>query len=147
LKALGRDEHEGEAETAAEDQIEDLGDALSYALLMAGITDWKDVFLMVDGDDATPGEALSCTDEHKALLLSDPITFDALDAVYVVPFAARERAKNGSAASPSGTGAAATGASDIASSPAKPSKTGGAKAAPTGSKPRKTKTPKSSGTS
>lgn len=147
LKALGRDEHEAETEASAEEQIEDLGDALSFALLMAGILDWKDVCLMADGDDATAGETLPCTDENKALILADPITFDALDAVYVVPFAARERAKNGSAASPNGTGAAATEGSDTVSSPAKPKRTDGAKPARTGSKRPRTKTPKSFGKS
>lgn len=52
-----------------------------------------------------------------------------------------------SAASPNGTGAAATEASDIVSSPAKPEQPGGAKAARTVSKRPRTKTPKSSGKS
>lgn len=147
LKALGRDEHEGSDAASAEDQLEELGDALSYALLMQGILDWRDVCEMVDGDDAGAGTALACTDENKAMVLSDPITFDAFDAVYVVPFAARERAKNASAASPSGTGAAATGASNTARSPAKPKRKGAVKDVRTASKPRRTKTPKSSGTS
>lgn len=141
MKALNRDEHEGTDEGSAAEQLADLGDELSHALLMDGILDWKDVCLMADGDDASAGEPLVCTDENKALLLSDPITFDALDAVYVVPFASRERAKNVSAASPNGSGAAATGVSDTVNSPANPMKTGGAKPARTGSKRRKTKTP------
>lgn len=147
LAVLGRDEHEGSEAAPAEEQMAELGDALSHALLMQGITDWKDVCLMADGDDAGAGEALECTDENKALVLSDPLTFEAFDAAYVIPFVVRERAKNAFAASPSGTGAAATEASVTANSPARPTTKAGAKDAPTGRKPRRTKTPKSSGMS
>lgn len=147
LKSLGRDEHEGGDTASAEEQIEELGDALSYALLMQGIMDWKDVHEMVDGEDAGEGTALACTDENKAMVLSDPPTFDAFDAAYVVPFATRERAKNSSAASPNGNGAAATGASDTVSSPANQTPKAGAKNARTGSSARKAKKPRSSGTS
>jgi hypothetical protein len=147
LAVLGRDEHEGSEAASAEEQMAELGDALSHALLMQGITDWKNVCLMADGDDAGPGEVLECTDENKALVLSDPLTFEAFDAAYVIPFVVRERAKNAFAASPSGIGAAATEANGTAASPAKPAPKGGAKNAPTGRKPRRTKTPKSSGTS
>ncbi|WP_271300637.1 hypothetical protein [Sphingomonas sp. CV7422] len=147
LAVLGRDEHEGSESGSAEEQVAELGDALSHALLMQGIIDWKDVCLMADGDDAGPGEVLECTDENKALVLSDPLTFEAFDAAYVIPFVVRERAKNAFAASPSGTGAAATEASDIAPSPATPAPKAGAKRAPTARKPRRTKMQKSSGTS
>lgn len=147
LKALGRDEHEGEDTASAEDQLEELGDALSYALLMQGIRNWKDVCLMADGDDAGVGEVLECTEENKAMVLSDPVTFDAFDAAYVMPFAARERSKNASAASPSGTGAAATGAKGTARSHAKPKRKAAAGSARIASTRSKTKMPKSSGTS
>ena len=147
LQALGRDEREGADAASPEEQLEELGDALSHALLMQGIVDWKDVCVMADGDDAGPGEVLPCTEENKALVLSDPITFDAFDAVYVMPFAARERAKNGSAASPNGTGAAATGESGTAPSPAKPKRKGAVKGVRTAPRPRRTKPPKQSGTS
>jgi hypothetical protein len=147
LASLGRDEHEGEDAAPAEEQLADLGDALSHALLMHGIIDWKDVCLMADGDDDSAGETLDCTDENKAMILADPLTFEAFDAAYVVPFAARERVKNGSAASPNGTGAAATEGGDTASSPANPISKAGAASARTARKPRKTRPRKSSGTS
>ncbi len=147
LKSLGRDEHEGAETASAEEQLEELGDALSYALLMNGVLDWKDVCEMADGDDAGAGKPLTCTDENKAMVLSDPITFDAFDAVFVMPFAARERAKNGSAASPNGTGAAATEESGTAPSPAKQRRKGAVKGVPTVPRQRKTKTQRSSGTS
>ena len=147
LKALGRDEHEGEATASAEDQLEELGDALSYALLMQGIRNWKDVCLMADGDDAGVGEVLECTEENKAMVLSDPVTFDAFDAAYVMPFAARERSKNASAASPSGIGAAAMPDSDTASKPAPRKRVGGATNARTSSKNRRPRPKKASGAS
>lgn len=147
LASLGRDEHEGEDAAPAEEQLADLGDALSHALLIHGITDWKDVCLMADGDDAGAGEPLACTDENKAMILADPLTFEAFDAAYVVPFAARERTKNGSAASPNGTGAAAIAEDGTAPSRANRTRKAGAASARTGSKPRKTKPPRSSGTS
>jgi hypothetical protein len=147
LAVLGRDEHEGSDAASAEEQMAELGDALSHALLMQGITDWKDVCLMVDGDDAGPGEVLECTDENKALVLSDPLTFEAFDAAYVIPFVVRERAKNAFAASPSGSGEAAIEASDTASSPANLAPMDGAASARTAPARRKTKRPKSSGTS
>lgn len=147
LKSLGRDQHEGDDVASAAEQLEDLGDALSYALLIQGIVDWKDVCLMSDGDDDGPGEPLACTDENKAMVLSDPITFDAFDAVYVMPFAARERAKNASAASPNGTGVAATGEADTASSPARRKRKVAVKGVRTARKPRRTTKPRSSGMS
>lgn len=147
LAVLGRDEHEGSEAASAEEQIAELGDALSHALLMQGIIDWKDVRLMADGDDEGPGEVLECTDENKALVLSDPLTFEAFDAAYVIPFVVRERAKNFSAVSPNGNGAAAIEASDTANSPANLTPTVAAASAPTGPLRRKAKKPKASGTS
>ena len=60
LKALGRDEHEAGTEASAEEQIEDLGDALSFALLLAGVLDWEDVCLLAQVDEVTT--ACRCDD-------------------------------------------------------------------------------------
>lgn len=143
LAALGRDEHEGAVQASAAEQLEELGDALSLALITAGLQDWQDVQEQLLGEDGEPvleeGEPvfrdLPFTVENVAIVLSDPITFEAVDAAYVVPFAGRERAKNGSAASPTGTGEAATPAADTASSPATLPSTADAPSAPTVSTP------------
>lgn len=159
LKALGRHDEAAAAdqtEDQAIEQLEELGDALSLALIMEGAQDWRDVARqLLDENDApildTTGqpqfETLDFSAENLAATLSDPIVFEAFDAAYVVPFAARERAKNGSAASPNGTGVAGTRANDTVSSRAARRKAAAAKRAPTASKPRKSKKPKASGTS
>ncbi len=78
-------------DAAVEEQFALLGDALSHALLMAGVLDWRDVFVMADDDDTGAGEPLACTDEAKRRLFADPLVFEEFDAAYVVPFATRER--------------------------------------------------------
>lgn len=132
----------GAADAPASEQLEELGDALSAALILAGARDWKDVCLMGGPDDTGPGEPMPFSRENLELAISDPFTFEAFDNAYVMPFVMRERTKNVSAASPSGTGAAAMQAKDTANSPAKPTKATGARRARTGSKsptPRKRK--------
>lgn len=145
LEALGRDETA--SELPAHEQLEELGDALSHALLIAGIAEWEGVFsVQADGTST----ALDCTPEHKAHVLSDPLIFEAFDAAYVVPFATRERDRaepgNGCAASPNGTGEAATPAKTIAASAAG-RRSGGARRARTGATPPKPTRKRTSGTS
>lgn len=154
LAKLKRDPGD-ESDASPAEQLEELGDALSEALILSGARDWRNVAsqvfdaenkpVLVDGKPVF--EPLPFTAENLALSLSDPIIFDAFDAVYVMPFASRERAKNGSAASPSGIGAAATQGSDTANSPVEANTTDGAKAARTPSKPPRTRKKKGSGTS
>ncbi|WP_230770702.1 hypothetical protein [Sphingomonas sp. Leaf4] len=158
LAALGQDEHGPEPEDDATDTLHDLTDRLSHALIMAGARDWDastvavhrldDDGNIVLGDDNHPVfDQLPFSSDALARLLADPVIFDAFDNAYVLPFAQRERAKNGFAASPTGTGAAATQASDIVSLAAMPGSTDGAKPAPIVPKRRKTRKPKASGTS
>lgn len=97
--------------------IEKAGDALSEALLMAGIIDWKGVGV---GDNPVP-----VTPERLAQFLRDPLRFEKLDAAYVRPFVMRELEKNG--LSPSLTGTSPAGAKTTAVKSAKPRKTGAAK--------------------
>lgn len=101
------------------DMLEEMGDAMSRALIMEGATDWRGVCLMADEGDESPGEDMAFSADNLALALADPVTFEAFDTAYVVPFVMRERERaepgNVSAASPSGTGEAATPDSDTAS--------------------------------
>lgn len=121
--ALDSDEPAVADDAAVDDQFASLGDALSLALLMAGILDWRDVCVMADDDDAGAGEPLPCTDEAKARLLADPLVFEAFDAAYVVPFATRERERaapgKDSPLSPNGTSVKEKEATGTAPSPAK----------------------------
>jgi hypothetical protein len=132
--------------TSAIDMLEEMGDAMSRALIVEGVRDWRGVCLMADDADSGVGEDLPFSAESLAMALADPVTFEAFDAAYVVPFvtAERERAEPGNAfaASQNGTGAAATPDSDIASKPARPTRGVGATSArtsPTNRKPRRKK--------
>jgi hypothetical protein len=150
VKSLrGEDAEEGEeaADAPAAEQLEELGDALSVALILAGARDWKDVCLMAGPDDEGAGEPLAFSRENLEHALSDPLTFEAFDQAYVMPFVMRERTKNVSAASQSGTGEAAMPGDDTASSPAKRAKRAGASSARTGSKSRTPRKRKVSGRS
>ncbi len=111
--------------------IEELGDAVSRVLITLGLKDWRDVFVaaldgagepIVDGAGDPVFDLLPFSPENVAILLADPVIFEALDAAYVVPFIVRERERaapgNVFAVSPSGTGEAAMPVSDTASSPA-----------------------------
>ncbi|MBB4837296.1 hypothetical protein HNP52_000347 [Sphingomonas kyeonggiensis] len=142
LEKLGRSEVPATDESAAE-QLEDLGDALSESLILEGARDWRDVGQQRFKDTGEPllddignpqFEPLPFSLENLRAVLSDPIVFQAFDAAYVVPFAARERAKNGFAASPVGTGVAGTPGKDTANFRARPGKARGAKPAHTRSK-------------
>jgi hypothetical protein len=145
----GEEVEEGEdaADAPASEQLEELGDALSVALILAGARDWKDVYLMAGPEDEGAGEPLPFSRENLEHALSDPITFDAFDAAYVMPFVTRERTKNVSAASQNGTGEAAMPVNDTASSPAEGAKAGGASSARTGSTSRTPRKRKVSGKS
>ncbi len=121
--ALETDESAVSDDAAVDEQFGALGDALSLALLMAGILDWRDVCVMANDDDTGTGEPLPCTDETKARLLADPLVFEAFDAAYVVPFATRERERaapgKGLPLSPNGTSVKEKEATGTAPSPAK----------------------------
>lgn len=155
LKAMGEDEHGPEPEDDLE-SLEKLGDALSLAIIMAGARDWQDVGsqrfdedgnAVLDAQDEPIFDLLPFTAENLALLLTDAPTFDAIDAVYVMPYAQRQRVKNGFAVSPSGIGGAATPDSNTASSAATPRRKAAAKRVRTARTPRKRSKPKASGTS
>jgi hypothetical protein len=143
LKALARPEDGDDAAAAApiEEQLEELGDELSFALLLEGILAWGEgVVIEVEEDGEVVSRPLDCTPENKALLLSDPVYFDAFDGAYVVPFATRERAKNGLAGSPNTISGMATPAQIIATpSAAGPSDAKSARTGSTRSKTRKSK--------
>lgn len=155
LKAMGEDEHGPEPEDDLE-SLETLGDAISHAIIMGGVRDWKDVGQqrfddegapVLDEDDKPIFDVLPFSAENLALILTDAPTFDAIDAVYVMPYAQRQRVKNASAASPSGIGGAATPDSDTASSAATPPRKGGAKRVRIGKTPRQRRKQTVSGTS
>ncbi len=151
LEALGTQGEEGGEAASVAEQMEELGDALSFALIVAGALDWRDVCIMADDDDTGAGVALECTDANKAMLLADPLTFEAFDAAYVIPFVQRERerAAPGKESSPSqdGISTQATGEPITAGSPAPLATATDAASAPTSSTRRKPKQKKPSGTS
>lgn len=100
--------------------IEAAGDALSDALLMAGIREWEGV-----GDQ--DGNVAPVTEENLRLFLSDPLRFEMLDAAYVRPFVMKELEKNASSLSPNGISAGATRVKATANRSARRSATAGAK--------------------
>ena len=150
IESLGGVQPQTEDEATLAEQLADLGDALSHALLMAGIIDWRDVFVMANDDDTGTGEPLACSDEAKSRLLADPIVFEAFDAAYVIPFVTRERERaapgKDSPLSPLGIGTKAKEESDIAASPAL-ARAADVPNARTSSTKRKPKPKKTSGTS
>jgi hypothetical protein len=117
------------------ERIEELGDALSEALILAGARDWRDV--ETDGEDGSP-VALPFTRENLETVLSDPIFFEAFDDAYAKPFLLREREKNGSAASLNTTSGTATAEQTIAGSAVPVGTEAGVKPART----RKTRSPR-----
>jgi hypothetical protein len=137
--------------TSAIDMLEEMGDAMSRALIVEGARDWRGVCLMVDESDDGAGEAMAFSTENLAMALADPVTFEAFDAAYVVPFVQQERERdepgNAFAVSPNGTGAAAMPDSDTASKPAPRKRGGAATNARTLSTSRKRKPRKASGAS
>lgn len=149
----------GDAEPlSALDMLDEMGDAMSRALITEGAKDWQEVVLQRLDDDGVPVldddenpifDGLAFSAENLALVLSDPVAFEAFDAAYVVPFVMRERERaepgNGSSASPGGTGGAAMPASNTASKAARPRQGGGAKSARTSRTSRKPRPRKASG--
>jgi hypothetical protein len=137
--------------TSAIDMLEEMGDAMSRALIVEGARDWRGVCLMADEGDEGVGEPLPFSAENLAMALADPVTFEAFDAAYVVPFVTAEREReepgNAFAASPSGIGAAAMQDSDTASKRAPRKRGGAATGAPTLSKNRRPRPKKASGAS
>lgn len=118
----------------------EVGDAMSLALISAGILGWE-------GVGGADGEPIEPSAETIPLFLADPRDFDEIDRQYVVPFMNREREKNGSSPSSNGTSGAAMGVPDIASSPAVPTAPVAAPNARTRSTSRKAKKPRPSRTS
>ncbi len=137
--------------TSAIDMLEEMGDAMSRALIVEGAKDWRGVCLMADEGDEGAGEPLPFSAENLAMALADPVTFEAFDQAYVIPFVTAEREReepgNAFAASQNGTGAAATPDSDIASKPAPRKRGAGATNARTSSKSRRPRPKKASGAS
>lgn len=146
--------------TSALDMLEEMGDAMSRALITEGTQGWRDVASQQFNDDGEPiltgkGDPvfhlLPFTPENLAIVLSDPVIFEAFDAAYVVPFVTAEREReepgNAFAASPSGIGAAAMPDSDTASKPAPRKRGGAATNARTSSKNRRPRPKKASGAS
>lgn len=147
MKALGRDEHGPEPVGSADDvtiMLEDLGDALSHAMILEGACDWRGAVQAIGDGQFEP---IPFSRDALADLLADPVYFDALDAAYVLPYAMREREKNGFAASPNGTGEAATPESGTATTAATPKPPADAKPAHTASTRSRAKKRKASGTS
>ncbi|TCP30693.1 hypothetical protein [Sphingomonas sp. BK235] len=150
---------EGAEPMSAIDMIEEMGDAMTRALIMEGVKDWRDVFvaavddagepLLIEGDPVF--DLLPFSPENLALVLSDPIAVDAFEEAYITPFVMRERQRaepgNGSAASPSGIGEAATRGSDSATSHARPPRGAAARRAPTSSTSPRAKRKRTSGAS
>ncbi|KQM65787.1 hypothetical protein ASE75_06030 [Sphingomonas sp. Leaf17] len=133
LEALGVEGADGGEQASPADQMEELGDALSRALIVAGALDWQDVALAaVDQHGATilddEGDAvydtLDFTPENLLTVLSDALVFEAFDAAYVIPYVMRERerAAPGKESSPSPNGISTKAMEDptIAGSPAAP---------------------------
>jgi len=137
--------------TSAIDMLEEMGDAMSRALIAEGVRDWRGVCVMADESDEGAGEVLEFSADNLAMALADPVTFEAFDAAYVIPFVQREREReepgNAFAASPNGIGAAAMPDSDTASKPAPRKRGGAATNARTSSKSRRPRPKKASGES
>lgn len=147
-----------DSERSPLDMLEDLGDAFSHALIVAGAKDWRGVTtprldeagepMLSDGEPVY--DDLAFTSEALALALTDSVVFDAFDAAYVRPFVERERKREapgkGSPRSPDTTGATETQEPTIAGSRATAS-AAAAKNAPIGSTSRKPKRKKASGAS
>ncbi len=150
VASLGNVQPQTDDEATLAEQLADLGDALSHALLIAGILDWRDVCVMADDADTGAGEPLTCNDDAKARILADPLVFEAFDAAYVIPFVTRERERaapgKDSPRSQSGIGTKVKAASDTAPSPAMAS-AADVKSVRTSSTRRKPRQKKTSGAS
>lgn len=80
---------------------------VSAALMQGAIVAWEGV-----GD--ADGNPAPVTPENIELLLQHPDAFSALERAYCQPWYERDREKNGSSGSPSGTGMAAMPGNDTA---------------------------------
>ena len=143
---------EGEDDgTSAIDMLEEMGDAMSRALITEGAQDWRGVCLMADEGDEGAGEAMPFSAVNLAMALADPVTFEAFDAAYVVPFvtAEREREEPGNVLPvlQRGIGKAGTQDKGIASKSARQKAGGGATTARTSQKSRRPRQRKASGAS
>jgi hypothetical protein len=107
-----------EGETPPQELIEAASDAMSEAMIAAGIIEWEGV-----GDGA--GEIAPLTPDFIALLLADPGRFERCEAEYVRPWLVAEAEKNASSLSLNGISAGAE--NDIADSSAKRTATGAAR--------------------
>lgn len=121
-------------------EIDEIGDVLSAELMQRGILDWEGV-----GD--AEGVVTPVTPANVALLLADPIAFEAIERAYITPWVMQSAEKNGLSASPNGIGEAATGAADTASSAADATMAPAATPARTRSKRSEVKPANASGTS
>lgn len=144
------------------DTLGDVAETVSRELVRLGAIEWGGIG---GGDDEpielTPDRETrlkTANDPNRPtgtidLLLEDEEIFERLDTEYIVPDARRRAEKNGSSASPTGTGEAGTPANGTASSPAAAkrrrtaSRKAGAKNAPTPRTRSKAKKPKTSGRS
>lgn len=100
-----------------------IGEDMSAELLRGAIVAWEGV-----GDaDGTP---VPVTPEAIELLLQHADAFAALDQAYCHPWYERDREKNASSGSPSGTGTGAMPGNAIATSPAAPASADAAPIAP-----------------
>ncbi len=160
LEALGVEGTERGETASVVEQMEELGDALSHALIIAGAQDWRDVGRAVVDDDEQP--VLDVNDEptfellpfsagNLAAVLTDALAFEAFDAAYVIPYVQRERERaapgKGSPLSQNGTGPAGAAGKTTARSRARPVKAPSAKSARTPSTKPPRKPRKRSGTS
>lgn len=114
-------------EDVGSDQLFEMGEAFSRALIRLGIVDW-------DGIGDPKGKAMAVSAETVEMFLENEDCFEAADALYVMPVVERDREKNALSASPDGTGKAATRAKTTAGSAARPTKKAAAKSAPTARK-------------
>ncbi|WP_010184779.1 hypothetical protein [Sphingomonas sp. PAMC 26605] len=120
------------------DDIENAGDELSRELIRAGLIAWEGIG---DLDD----NVIEVTPETIEMFIADPRTFEAADRVYVTPWVMQDLEKNGSSASPVGTGVAETPAKDTAGSSAPRAKKAAATSARTPKMSRKPKPAPASG--
>ncbi|WP_380787234.1 hypothetical protein [Sphingomonas sp. R86521] len=159
IEVLGLTDSGPDQDASLDEQMADLGDALSHALIIAGARDWKDVGRAVLDEHDEPVlvdglpqfDELPFTAENLAIVLADPLAFEAFDAAYVIPFvqAERERAApgKGSSPSPNGISTAETQGQIIAASPAPRATATDVRNAPTSSTKPKRKPRKRSGQS
>jgi hypothetical protein len=129
----------GKAMLASETpDLAEIGEDMSAELLRGAIVAWEGI-----GD--ADGNPVPVTPENIELLLQHPDAFAVLNTAYCLPWYERDREKNASSGSPSGTGMAAMPGNDIVSSPVPPIATAAAPPARTGKTPRKLKPANPSG--